>query len=98
MNISRAFRHICIDPSDIDLLGLHHKHIYLDGSMPFGYHLGSGSFERCSNTIRYIMKQHGDNTLMNYIDDLIYRTTFKNTSVLSVSVISLARSEFADKS
>ena len=65
VDISRAFRHICIDPSDIDLLGFHHKDIYLDGSMPFGFRLGNA-------IIRYIMKQHGHSTLMNYIDDLIY--------------------------
>ena len=40
--------------------------------MPIGYRLGSGIFERCNDTIRYIMKQHGHNTLMNYIDNLIY--------------------------
>ena len=72
VDISRAFRHIRIDPGDIDLLGLHYKHTYLDGSMPFGYQLGSGIFERCSDAIRYIMKQHGYPNLMNYIDDLIY--------------------------
>ena len=72
VDISRAFRHIRIDPVDIDLLGLHHQYTYLDGSMLFRYHLGSGIFERCNNAIRYIMKQHGHNALMNYIDDLIY--------------------------
>ena len=30
VDISRAFRHIRIDPGDIDLLGLHHKYTYLD--------------------------------------------------------------------
>ena len=35
VDISRAFKHICIDPGDIDMLGLHHKHTYLDGPMPF---------------------------------------------------------------
>ena len=72
IDISRAFRHIRIDPGDIDLLGLHHKQTYLDGSMPFGYRLGSGIFERCSDAIRYIMKIHGYHNLMNHIEDLIY--------------------------
>ena len=44
VDISRAFRHIRIDPGDIDLLGLHYKHTYLDVSMPFRYRLGSGIF------------------------------------------------------
>ena len=35
VDIRRAFRHIRIDPGDIDLLGLHYKHTYLDRSMPF---------------------------------------------------------------
>ena len=30
VDISRAFKHICIDPGDIDLLGLHYKHTYLE--------------------------------------------------------------------
>ena len=71
VDISRAFRHIRINPHDIDLLGLHHKHTYLDGSMPFGYCLGSGIFQRCSDAIRYIMEQHGHNALMTYTDNQI---------------------------
>ena len=31
VDISRAFRHLRIDPGDLDLLGLHHKSYYLDG-------------------------------------------------------------------
>ena len=57
VDISRAFRHIRIDLGDIDLLGLHYKHTYLDGSMLFGYRLGSGIFERCSDAIRYMAIQ-----------------------------------------
>ena len=72
VDISRAFRHIRIDPGDIDLLGIRHKSLFLDGSLPFGFRLGSGIFERCSDAIRYIMKNFGHNALMNYIDDLIY--------------------------
>ena len=72
VDISRAFRQLRIDPGDIDLLGIVHNHLYLDGSVPFGFRLGSGFFERCSDAIRYIMKCHGHNALLNYIDDLIY--------------------------
>ena len=71
-DISRAFRQLRIDPGDIDLLGIVHNHLYLDGSVPFGFRLGSGFFERCSDAIRYIMKCHGHNALLNYIADLIY--------------------------
>ena len=99
VNISRAFRHIRIGLGDIDLLGLHYKHTYLDRSMPFGYSLRSGIFERCSDANRYIIKIHGFDNLMNYIDDLMYsRVAFKNTSFLSIFVISLARSGVAGKS
>ena len=72
VNISRAFRHIRIDRGDIDLLGIRHKSLFLDRSLPFRFRLGSGIFERCSDAIRYIMKNFGHNALMNYIDDLIY--------------------------
>ena len=42
VDISRAFRHIHIDPGDIDLLGLQHRDkLYLDLSLPFGYRLGA---------------------------------------------------------
>ena len=36
VDISRAFRHIKIDPRDYFLLGLKHKNYYLDTSLPFG--------------------------------------------------------------
>ena len=72
VDISRAFRHLRIDPGDIDLLGIYHKNLFLNGSLPFGFRLGSGFFERCSDAIRFIMKQHGHNALFNYIYDLIY--------------------------
>ena len=56
----------------INLLGLHHRHLFLDGSRLLGYRLGSAIFECYSDAIRYIIKIHGHNALMNYIDDLIY--------------------------
>ena len=65
MDISRAFRYITLDPGDIDLLGICHNKLFLDGSLPFGNQLGSGIFERCSDAIRFIMKQNGHNALFN---------------------------------
>ena len=56
VDISRAFRHLRIDPGDIDLLGILHQDLFLDGSLPFGFRLGSGFFERYSDAIRFIMK------------------------------------------
>ena len=73
VDISRAFRHIRIDPGDIDLLGLQHRDkLYLDLSLPFRYRLGAFFFSKISDAVRYIMNKNGHNALMNYIDDLIY--------------------------
>ena len=72
VDISRAFCHFRIDPGDIDLLGILHEDLFLDGSLTFGFLLGSGFFERCSDAIRFIMKKYNYNALLNYIDDHIY--------------------------
>ena len=56
VDISRAFRHIRVDPGDIDLLGLSHKAFYTDLSLPFGYRHGSIFFQRYSDAIRHIMR------------------------------------------
>ena len=73
VDISRAFRHIHIDPGDIDLLGLQHRDkLYLDLSFPFGYRLGAFFFSKISDAVRFIMNKNGHNALMNYIDDFIY--------------------------
>ena len=72
IDISRAFRHLKIDPGDLDLLGLCHNKYFFDGSLPFGFRHGSTFFQRCSDAIRYIMASQGHTRLYNYIDDLIY--------------------------
>ena len=72
IDISRAFRHLKIDPGDLDLLGLCHNKYFIDGSLPFGFRHGSTFFQRCSDAIRYIMASQGYNRLYNYIDDLVY--------------------------
>ena len=36
IDISRAFRHIKVDPMDYDLLGLSWRHVYVDTCVPFG--------------------------------------------------------------
>ena len=73
VDISRAFRHLRIDPGDIDLLGLTHRdQLYLDLSLPFGFRLGAFFFMKISDAIRYIMQQKGYPYLQNYLDDLIY--------------------------
>ena len=73
VDISRAFRHIKIDLGDIDLLELYHKGCYyIDLALPFGFRLGSFFFSKLSDGVCYIMKKHGHNALLNYLDDLIY--------------------------
>ena len=71
--ISRAFRHLKIDPGDIDLLGLKHGDYYVDGMLPFGFRHGSIFFQYCSDTVWYIMQNKFNYlNLYNYIDDLVY--------------------------
>ena len=73
IDISRAFRHIKIDPGDIDVLGIKYQdHYFLDRSVAFRYRHGSLIFQRCTDAIRYIMAQCGLPLSYNYIDDLIY--------------------------
>ena len=72
VDISRAFRHLRIDPGDLDLLGLKHDSYYLDGSLAFGFTHGSFFFQKCSDAIRFIMKRFGYPNLLNYIDNLVY--------------------------
>ena len=73
IDISRAFRHIRIDPGDLDLLGLKHEQLFIDCTLPFGFHHGSVFFQRCTDAVRYIMKNNFNFPyLYNYIDDLIY--------------------------
>ena len=72
VDISRAFRHIRVDPGDIDLLGLSYKGFYTDLLLPFRFRHSSIFFQRCSNAIHRIMHQNDFPGLWNYIDDLIY--------------------------
>ena len=68
-DISGAFRHVRIDPGDLDFK--FKEKFYLDLMLPFGFHL-SFFFSKLSNTIRYIMAKYGHPYLSKYIDDLIY--------------------------
>ena len=70
IDVSRAFRHLNMDTNDYDLLGLHWKKACIDTRLPFGSGHGSQMFQRCSDTVRYIMKcQNYD--VINYIDDYL---------------------------
>ena len=88
VDISRAFRHIKIDPRDYFLLGLKHENYYLDTCLPFGYRNGSGIFQRLSDAIRFIMKNMGYDVI-NYIDDVIGFGTISTASPSYHSLLSL---------
>ena len=55
IEISRAFRHVKLDPREYYLLGLCHIDWYIDTCLPFGYHYGRSLYQR----------------LINYIDDIL---------------------------
>ena len=74
IDISRAFRHVKIDPDSYFLLGLKLDKYYLDTCLPFGYRHGSAIFQRITDSIRYIMAEAGY-CLTNYIDDLVGNAT-----------------------
>ena len=70
IDISRAFRHIKIDPSDYKYLGLSFNSYFIDTCLPFGFRHGSANFQRLSDSIRYMMHCRGHH-VTNYIDDII---------------------------
>ena len=70
IDISRAFRHIKVDPLDYDLLGLHWRHVYVDTCVLFGSRHGSQIFQRVSDAVRHIMRRHG-HKVINYVDDYV---------------------------
>ena len=74
INISRAFRHIKIDPSDYNLLGLSFNSYFIDTCLPFGFRHGSAMFQLLSDSIRYMMLSRGHH-VTNYIDDIIGQAT-----------------------
>ena len=70
IDISRAFRHVKIDPKDYDLLGLHHLDWYLDTCLPFRYRHGSSLYQHLSDAVCHIMRRQ-DYDVINYIDDIL---------------------------
>ena len=70
IDLSRAFRHVKLDPKDYNLLGLRLNGLYIDSCLPFGFKHGSALFQRLSDAVRFIMAQKGF-SVTNYIDDII---------------------------
>ena len=80
IDLSRAFRHVKIDPKDYNLLGLQFSNeIFYDSCLPFGFKHGSAIFQRISDSIRYIMNSLGF-TVTNYIDDIIGHSVISQAS------------------
>ena len=70
IDISRAFRHVKIDPREYPLLDLSLDKYYFDTCVPFDYRHGPAIFQRLTDAIRYIMASRGI-SITNYIDNLI---------------------------
>ena len=68
IDISRAFKHLPIDPRDIKFLGLFWNGYFIERNLCFGYKNGSALFQRFSDSIRFIMSQEG-HFIQNYVDD-----------------------------
>ena len=61
VDVSRAFRHLNVDPRDYDLLGVNWGVTFIDMRIPFGSRHGSQFFQRTSDAVNVI----------NYIDDFL---------------------------
>ena len=70
IDVSRAFRHLPIDPFDYDLLGLEWDGFYINKNLAFGTRHGSQFFQRTSDAVRYIMRRRGFDVIA-YIDDYL---------------------------
>ena len=70
VDISRAFRHLKIDPLDYDLLGLRWDATFIDTCLPFGSRHESQSFQRVSDAVHYTLRCQG-HCVTNYIDDFV---------------------------
>ena len=71
VDVSRAFRHVKLDPSDYDVLGLKWKDLtYFDTCLPFGSRHGTQIFQRLSDAIRHMMRRLGFDVI-NYVDDFV---------------------------
>ena len=71
VDVSRAFRHIKLDPGDYNLLGLTWcQNVYVDTCLPFGSHHRTQIFQHLSDAVCHFMCRDGY-VILNYIDDFI---------------------------
>ena len=74
IDVSRAFRHVKMDPKDYSLLGLRLQDYFIDTCLSFGFRHGSTMFQHLSDAVCHIMSQKGYQ-VTNYIDDIIDHAT-----------------------
>ena len=67
IDVSRASKHLNMDPLDFDLFGLQWHQVYIDTRLPFGARHGSQMFQRVSDAVRYIMRRQNYDVI-NFID------------------------------
>ena len=68
IDVNRAFRHVKLDPSDHDLLGLSwNDATFIDTCLLFGGQI----FQRISDAIRYGMRRRRGHCIINYVDDFV---------------------------
>ena len=70
VDVSRAFRHLNVDPRDYDVLGVNWGVTFIDTRIPFGSRHGSQFFQRTSDAVRHVMRLR-DVNVINYIDDFL---------------------------
>ena len=68
IDVSRAFKHLPIDPGDIDRLGVFWKQYFIEKNLVFGYKLGCKFYQRLADSIQYIMAKEKQ-YILNYLDD-----------------------------
>ena len=73
IDLKDAFRLIPVNPSDLNLLGIHWRgKFYIDTCLPFGLRSASYLFNRLSQAIRWILtNNYGVKHLLHYLDDFL---------------------------
>ena len=72
IDIAHAYRNIPVHPADRHLLGMEWEgKIYLDTALPFGLRSAPKLFSAVSDTLEWILTQHGVSSCLHYLDDFL---------------------------
>ena len=78
-DMTSAFRHLCIKPSDWPLLVMKAKspfddqwYYFVDKCLPFGASISCAHFQRFSNAVAYLVKFRTKMDNVNYLDDFLF--------------------------